>query len=87
MADTSQTNQPQCISVPVFLFSCLEMQDPFMVIPGCYPKETQMKDGEYPLCCKMDRNICPNDKDFKTSELEAFQSQQMVDITHRRKKK
>ncbi|XP_067679436.1 uncharacterized protein [Haliotis asinina] len=66
---------------------CLEMQDPFMVIPGCYPKETQVKDGEYPSCCKMDRNICPNDKDFKTSELEAFQSQQMVDITHRRRKK
>ncbi|XP_046556964.1 uncharacterized protein LOC124266200 [Haliotis rubra] len=59
---------------------CLEMLDPYSLIPGCYLKETQVKDGEYPSCCKMDRNICPDDKDFKQSELEAFQSQQMVDI-------
>lgn len=73
--------------VPVFLYSCLEIQDPFMVVPGCYPKETQVKDGDYPKCCKQDRNVCPADKDFDISELEAFQSQQMVDITRKKKKK
>ncbi|XP_071119299.1 uncharacterized protein [Haliotis cracherodii] len=84
--DERECQSCRCEEAITVCKDCLEIQDPFMVVPGCYPKETQVKDGDYPTCCKKDRNVCPPDKDFDMSELEAFQSQQMVDITRKKKK-